>query len=265
MTDSKELVRVGVVEAHDIDNPYWEAVKDHPDDKFGGFGRGSRRSIESYVWEMEPFGDRIKGLNKKATSKLIHRTNAVVRWSWSIPDPVVLNWLYHTLDGRPVVEMGAGTGYWAWMMSQMGINWTAYDISPPSQGKNKYHSNAEGQSRADVVDQQYVNILEGDHLELRRKVNRNKVLFLSWPPYDKPMAADCLKAFKGDTFVYVGEGDGGCTGDDEFHQILRDQWDEVDHFPMVQWSGIHDNMHVYTRKPKKYGYLYWVRRAKEFL
>jgi len=104
----------------------------------------------------------------------------------------------------------------------------------------------------------------------------NRALFLCWPPYATSFAYDCLKAYQGDTLIFVGEGSGGCTGDDDFFRLLDDhydqddddffrllgdhydqdddesdikaQWEEVECVTIPQWEGIHDYMTIYRRK-----------------
>jgi hypothetical protein len=76
----------------------------------------------------------------------------------------------------------------------------------------------------------------------------DRALLLCWPPYDEPMAADCLSQYSGDVLVYVGEGYGGCTGDDRFHDMLSAEWKEVEHVCIPQWSGIHDYLTIYRRQ-----------------
>ena len=75
------------------------------------------------------------------------------------------------------------------------------------------------------------------------------MLFLCWPPYAAPMAADALAAYDGDTLIYVGEGAEGCTGDDRFREALAANWDEVADHRLVQWFGLHDWITVYRRRP----------------
>ena len=40
----------------------------------------------------------------------------------------------------PLVEVGAGTGYWALQLRQMGVEFTALDSQPPgSRSRNLWH------------------------------------------------------------------------------------------------------------------------------
>ena len=75
-----------------------------------------------------------------------------------------------------------------------------------------------------------------------------------WPPYDDPFAYKSLSAFRGNKLIFIGEGAGGCTGDDDFFNLLCSQWQEVtnigpeDWEGIPNWHGIHDRLHLYSRK-----------------
>ena len=74
----------------------------------------------------------------------------------------------------------------------------------------------------------------------------HSVLLVSWPPYDKPFAADALRAGNFTTVIYIGEGHGGCTADDTFHDML-DEGYSCEDFSSKQWYGIHEYPRVYSR------------------
>lgn len=40
---------------------------------------------------------------------------------------------------------------------------------------------------------------------------------------------------------------GGCTADDEFHDALEQEWEEVASHRLIQWEYIHDWVYVYER------------------
>lgn len=80
---------------------------------------------------------------------------------------------------------------------------------------------------------------------------RYDVILLSWPPYSKPFGAEVLKMIKEGTYViYIGEEEGGCTGDDEMFQIIETQFDVVrDRDP--NWKSfeyIHDNIMLLKKR-----------------
>lgn len=225
----------------EIANPYWEAVVQHPYDEI----------TAQYLKRWQPCGyapmallDEIRG-TPNAPEKIEEwyatkgRSALVQRYSWAIPSPATLVWMVEALDGRPVVEMGAGTGYWAWLLEQLGVDIVAYDEHPPLRGENHWHC------RDGEAGTQYVEVQIGSPDVLANMGNR--VLFLSWPPYGGTMALDALTTYPGDTLIEIGEGEWGCTGNEEFYQALGD-WNEIDEGPMVQWSGIHDRITLWRRK-----------------
>jgi len=55
-----------------------------------------------------------------------------------------------------------------------------------------------------------------------------RTLFLSWPPHGQDVGARILMAYKGNRVIYIGDGHGGATGDDQMHLILDTDWTEVD-------------------------------------
>jgi len=123
----------------------------------------------------------------------------------------------------PLVEIGAGTGYWASLLRARGVNMVSYDIAPQvnleggasqstlkkkSSKQNEYHGNVPG----------FTKVLQGN--AMRAAEHGDRALFLCYPPPAEPMAADALKAYNGNCVVYVGEW-GGLTADLMFERSLQ--------------------------------------------
>ncbi|MBZ9715322.1 class I SAM-dependent methyltransferase [Deinococcus multiflagellatus] len=144
-------------------------------------------------------------------------------YSWAVPDDAAL--ITIAAQG-PVVEIGAGNGYWASLLRQRGVTVHAYDRAP---WVNLHTEVLVGEARR-----------AADHPEA--------TLLLCWPPYVLPMAAQALAAYQGDTVVYIGEGQGGCTADDAFHAQLAAQWRLVVEQEIPRWDGWHDHLWVYQRQ-----------------
>jgi hypothetical protein len=257
--------------AENIENPYWDIVKDLPHDPLGQWSH-RRFSPRAYP-ELARFADddflkKYPRLNRDGTRFTgedagPNRNDMVKEYAFAIPSPDSLNWIANHLNGRPIWDVGAGRGYWSWMLWQMGVEVTAYDSAPPTEGRNGYFSYkntveskefpdgrvvyTEKRVR-DLTPHQYFPITKPKGLAYLRNPG-NAVLFLCWPPYGSSMADRILQAYKGDTFIYIGEGEGGCTGDDAFFARLENHWVEVDYDPnFVSWSMIHDRLEIYARK-----------------
>ena len=157
------------------------------------------------------------------------RHELVTEYSWAIPTEEALDAIErHASAG--VVEIGAGTGYWARFLRARGMFVQAYDLEP--------HDNPQAQGRWSPVE-----IGGPEKAALWPKC----ALMLCWPPYDTPMALRSLVAYSGDTFIYIGEADGGCNGDKNFHKLVEKRWEEVEYVSLPQWPGIHDGLTVYKR------------------
>jgi hypothetical protein len=135
----------------------------------------------------------------------------------------------------PLIEIGAGSGYWASLLEKSGATVEAFDKFPK---ENKYK-----------FTKTYTNIKTADE-KILKDFPENYNLFLCWPNYDNDFAYKALSLFKGDKLAYIGEGEGGCTGNDQFHGLLKHDWEEIKSINIPQWDGIHDRLTIYQRKTK---------------
>lgn len=156
------------------------------------------------------------------------RDRLVKKYSFAIPDDEAIDTLVFL---SPIIELGAGTGYWAKLVHEAGGAIRAFD-----NGEGKY-------GFADP----HFPVKQGDETILA-EYGPEWTLFLCWPCYNTPFAYNALKAFAGDKLVYVGEDEDGCTGDYQFHEELDRSWVQESRHWIPKWSGMHDRMIVYKRK-----------------
>jgi hypothetical protein len=111
----------------------------------------------------------------------------------------------------PVIEIGAGTGYWASLLRARGVDVIALDIDPPSSTRpNEYHGHCGTHTKVE----------RGNPASLTKIGTSEHSLFLCYPPPDSSMAFDALNAFRGSTVIHVGEFNGD-TGTAAFHSRLE--------------------------------------------
>ena len=137
----------------------------------------------------------------------------------------------------PIVDMGAGTGFITKLINEAGGQSAAYDLYPPNLVENRYGFNRTfGLVRAGNEDS--------------LKYHPCSTLLLSWPPYNGDFGYKCLTHPKwyGRHVVYIGENDGGCTGDDNLHLELNSKWTLLETIRIPVWHGIHDKAFIYKRK-----------------
>jgi hypothetical protein len=205
-------------------NPYWEVIRQLPLDDMPAMFGGYRPEPTTHV-----FTDDAKGIRYFADRFALCGT-----YSWSICSPGDIAWLKDVLGGRGVVETGAGTGYWAWQMEQAGISVAAYDPIEPAPGNH-------------FAKRSWATVLRDDHSAAKHHPDR--ALFLCWPSYSDPWAAQALASYTGDMLIYAGEGEGGCCADDEFFTLRDAEFEEIGDSPKhISYWGIHCYLTAYRRK-----------------
>jgi hypothetical protein len=162
------------------------------------------------------------------------RQQLVLDYAWAIPDERAIATI---VNRGPVVEIGAGAGYWAALIHAAGGDIVTYDTAPPALGPSRWTSAV------------WYPVTAGGPEQAANHPDRT--LLLIWPPYEEPMAADTLDTYTGDTVIYVGEGHGGCTADDQFHQMLDRHWTLVDNLHIPQWFGLHDRLTIWERTRRR--------------
>ena len=164
------------------------------------------------------------------------RHEGIKRWGFAIPNAEAIK---AVAELSPIVELGAGTGYWASLLAEAGAEVQAYDANVPGvESANTY-----GFGKSPL----YFKVEQGTEDVLAGLTAR--ALLLVWPCFNTPFANDCLKQFTGEYVAFVGEYRGGCTANDDFFDALADHWEEVRCVRIPQWGGIHDSLRIYRRKP----------------
>ncbi|MEU6579559.1 hypothetical protein [Nocardia sp. NPDC046763] len=216
-------------------NPYWEIVaplvnagpneRDNRREVNGGFPQGSPRLAFAQMALQEVY-------------------------AYAIPSPDTLAWISDICRQGGLLEIGAGRGYWAYLISLLGVDVKAFDSEPPDATFNVSFPDSPGQKG--------VWFPVGDLRDLANLYGTSDVsgrtLFLCWPPgWGDGMAIDSLKRFSsagGNSLIYVGELQGGKNATDEFFGALRDEWELLAVDPMfTSWWNLTDVAQ------------YWIRRA----
>jgi len=207
-------------------NPYLDLVgllaEPFPDDAEGGEG-GEGAS----AWSVAPGLGQLLDLPGR-------RRELVDRFAWAIPSGGGLD---AVARHGPIVEGGAGRGYWAGLLRARGVDIVAYDRAPPG-SPNVYHPGRGGA---------WTGVAVGTSIEAVRR-HPDRTLFLCWPPHDDDAAGHgALRAYRGEVLVYVGEGRDGASGTVRFQRELERNWSVIDIVGVPQWPGLGDRLVVYRR------------------
>lgn len=201
-------------------NPYWDVVAPSVSVRDG------RRVVD---------GGHVSGSARLAYVQTILQA----AYAYAIPSPESVEWAARFCDGRSLVELGAGRGYWAAQLDRAGVKVHAFDSEPPDQAENVSFVKTSGQE--DV----WHPVGDLDAFAAQAGGGVDQVLFLCWPPgWGSPMASEALADFEvagGERLIYVGEPKGGKTGDDAFFDSLAARWklQSVDS-NFVSWWNLND-------------------------
>ncbi|MBD2480366.1 hypothetical protein H6G79_36095 [Anabaena sp. FACHB-83] len=155
------------------------------------------------------------------------RVSLARQFAWAVPNQEAIEYL---VSLSPIIEIGAGTGYWAFLVRQAGGVIRAFDEQPYDNGycSNKW-TEVEVGNPSTVADYP-------DHC-----------LFLCWPPGYSPMAYQCLLNYSGDRVVYIGDTD-GATGCTRFRKLLQHDWRLERRIEIPRFPGMFDSLVLYHRK-----------------
>jgi hypothetical protein len=117
-------------------------------------------------------------------------TTLAQQYSYVFPDDRSLEAL---ADLGPLVELGAGTGYWSYRLRILGVDVVAIDQAPPDRFPNRYHARTPT----------WTKVIAGDHTILTEYPHR--ALLLCWPPLFSSLG-DCLTCYRGESVAVIGDG-----------------------------------------------------------
>lgn len=207
-----------------MNNRYWDAVADLVTTEDGWPGPGR------FIGAADHFDDYTK------------RHMFVDRYCWTIPAPDTVDFIVAHCGPR-VLDPLAGTGYWGWLLHQHGVDVLCSDVHPPHNSsampqRNEWHKEVEP----------FMPVLAADAVDSVTVHGDDRTLLLSWPPYGSAIGEKAIAAYRGNRIIYIGEGEGGCCGDDGMFDRLTAEWREVAEHRPVQWYGIHDVVTVHERR-----------------
>jgi len=128
-----------------------------------------------------------------------------------------------------IIEVGCGTGWMTYWLRQYGVETKA----AIDDGKWQFKKQLDFVIRKNAI------------TYLKQSININLII-MSWPNYDSNFALNIWdNLIEGQTLLYIGEGHGGSTANDDFHikiegHEIKDKWDLNRNFRSF-W-GIHDRI-----------------------
>ncbi|TMW61532.1 hypothetical protein Poli38472_012723 [Pythium oligandrum] len=185
-------------------------------------------------------------------------------YAYATPTPEALSVM---AKYAPIVEVGAGTGYWSSLLQERGVEVQAFDVCPPSvtaageeenEGKNAFFpkdrkKKAKTQQRNAYHGHvpTFCPVAQGGPEVLRREdvVQSSKSLFLCYPPPHDPMAREALRCFQGMYVIHVGEWQGD-TAERSFERALEKKFELVEELELPNWGNSAYSLTVWQRRAK---------------
>lgn len=159
----------------------------------------------------------------------IERDRLRSRYAWAIPSDEAIKAI---ADFAPrIVEIGAGSGYWAHLLSAAGANVAALDDWSWGRPRHLWFPVAPGGEGALAF-------------------SAGRSLLIVWPPrageVGQDMAANALRTWRGDRLVYVGEVLRGHATPEFFAALARD-FHLVEKIAIPQWWNRSDAVYLLER------------------
>eukprot|EP00736_Rhodelphis_marinus_P014170 Rmarinus@m.26270 len=186
-------------------------------------------------------------------------------FSWGIPNREALECIRRHCGQSGLIEVGAGTGYWAFLLHSIGLDVIAVDISGYTIANNTYHTLVPGpfisQAECDDFNHRqlaFYHVQRGDESVVSRYPSRT--LLLCWPPREDDksnmMAYNCVQNFAGETLLYVGEWRGQTTRESQygesagrlFQEYVESNFYLTETVVIPNWPFSRDKLMVWRRK-----------------
>jgi hypothetical protein len=188
------------------------------------------QNVPALEWDGRPLQNNALSCVRDG-SFIDYRSEAIKRFGFAILTDAAVQGL---LRYSPLLEVGAGACYWAHELRAAGADIIATDPDPLS-------------CVSFELERMW---LEPERLTALQAIAKypKRTLMMVWPSLRDSWAHDALKAYEGEHVIYCGEGWGGCTADDAFHELLDRDWVEERNFDIPSWFGINDYCCAYRRK-----------------
>ena len=167
-------------------------------------------------------------------------------FGWAVPTKEALDAISHFAENRRVIEVGAGTGLWAYLLSASGVSITSTDDYSWVQTEELRTDRSPPSGFAVEAGKFYpVERMEAETAVLSHE--DHEVLMICWPPPRKAMAFDATRLFTGDRLIFIGELS-DTNGDAAFRDLLSLSWEREAIVEIPTWVTIHDAVHLFVRR-----------------
>lgn len=181
------------------------------------------------------------GMTKAKTFVAVERQSLIGQYAFAIPTAETLSIVARY---SPLVEIGAGSGYWAMCLASCGADIIAYDLYPPGAADPVNIADRNWHFR-----KSFYSVQKGDELSAASHIDRT--LFLCWPPPENPMACRALEAYiksGGHTAIVIGQMNPLSMGDVKFYELLK-SLATIERRRIHGWPGMTEEILICSCRP----------------
>jgi len=178
---------------------------------------------------MNEYQEEFERLQQKDTFRgqqwFGERQRLVEEYAWAVPNDEAIQYI---AEFDNIVEVAAGSGYWAHLIDDAGGTIRATDFDPP--------------------DDTYYPVERKSASNVNTSFGRvDTSVLLVWPPHTGNVASSVITK-NPNNVLYVGEQRGGCTAEDAFFDTLDERYTLIKVIDIPSYEGINDNLYHYARK-----------------
>lgn len=153
-------------------------------------------------------------------------------WGYSVPCAEAVIALRKL---RPLVEVGAGTGYWTAMLQSAGHDMIATDLQAEGVLSHGFRIGAHCS----------IESLEGQEAV---RLHPERDVFCSWPTQGSTWVLSAAQAIQpGRRLALIADGPGGVTGTPELFDFLTEKFEVTNRVILPQFKNAYDHLTVYLR------------------
>jgi hypothetical protein len=212
---------------------YYQFQADHLNATLlGAIAEWVATGIAPSVAELQAAGFAGEAQSPNADNLRLARKAFVRTWGFAIPCREALEAVRRL---GPLLEIGAGSGYWSAMLAAAGHDVVATDIGA---GMSTYGTEVGSQARVERLSAADAIVAYPE-----------RDVFCSWPAAGEGWATDALKLVQpGRAIALVLDDRPGITGDESLRLFLTDQCEPIGAIAIPQFPGVRDRLHLYRRR-----------------
>ena len=206
----------------------------------GSFGIEAK--YDAHVWLKGAIKNR-KNLFKKDQQEILHqpfyasdvRREFIGKFGFAIPGIKAIKAIKN-YSPHGVTEIGAGLGYWTYLLKQYGVDAVAVDLQNPLE--NSFFKNSQKSPHI------WSNPVVANAADYLKTDDSKRSLLMIWP---LNYVTKALASYSGNTIFMIGEWATGATDTGNLFDENQSEWEIIDQIEIPKFYDIYDLLTVHQR------------------